>query len=85
MRVDDLVQLVPEPALPEMSPSSANAFPAISSAVLVLPSSFSSLSFLALSFLFSARSRASPSASGSFSRLPDALYFQDFCVRVSCF
>jgi hypothetical protein len=34
MRVDDLVQFSPESALREMSSSSANAFPAISRAVL---------------------------------------------------
>jgi len=63
MRVDDLIQFSPESALPEMFSSSANAFPAISSAVFVLPSSDCSLSFLDLSFLFSARSRVSSSAS----------------------
>src|ERR1700749_1143406 len=62
MRVDDLVQFPPESALREMSSSSANAFPAMSRAVLVLPSSDDSLSFLAFSFLFSARSRASSSS-----------------------
>src|SRR2546423_10963329 len=66
MLVDDLVQLSPESALFEMSSSSPNAFPAISSAVFVLPSSPASLSFLAFSFLFSARSRASSADSPLF-------------------
>src|SRR6266852_9988489 len=70
MRVDDLVQLSPESALFEMSSNSANAFPAISSAVRVFPSSPASLSFLALSFLFSARSRASSAGSAPFAGLP---------------
>src|SRR5579875_252875 len=71
MRVDDLVQFPPESALREMSSSSANAFPAISSAVLVLPRSEESLSFLAFSFLFSARSRAISSPPALFTGFPD--------------
>jgi hypothetical protein len=67
MLIDDLVQLSPESALFEMSSNSANAFPAMSSAVFVLPRSRVSLSFFALSFLFSARSRASSAASELFS------------------
>ncbi len=68
MHVDDLVQFSPESALREISSSSANAFPAISSAVFVLPSSLSSRPFRDFSFLFSARSRASYPASGRFCR-----------------
>jgi hypothetical protein len=45
------------------SPAARMLFPAISSAVFVLPSADCSLLFLALSFLFSARSRASSSPS----------------------
>jgi hypothetical protein len=71
MRVDDLVQPCPESALRETSSSSANAFPAISSAVFVLPSSDSSRSFRDFSFRFSARSRASSSAYALFVGLPD--------------
>ena len=50
MLIDDLVQFPPESALFEMSSNSANAFPAMSSAVFVLPRSRVSLSFFALSF-----------------------------------
>jgi hypothetical protein len=77
MLVDDQVQFSPESALLEMSSSSANAFPAISRAVFVFPSSLASFSFRAsslaesaLSFLFSARSRASSPDSGFLSGLP---------------
>jgi Transposase len=70
MRVDDLAQFSPESALREMSSSSANAFPAMSSAVLVLPSSDESFSFRAFSFLFSARSRASSSSPALFAGFP---------------
>src|ERR1700722_10826641 len=66
MRVNELVQLASESALPEMPSSSANAFPAMSSAVRVFPRSDSTLDFRAFSFLFSARSRASSSASALF-------------------
>ena len=66
MLADYLAQLSPESALFEMSSNSANAFPAISRAVFVFPSSLASFSFRAsslaesaFSFLFSARSRAS--------------------------
>jgi hypothetical protein len=45
MRVDDLIQFCPESALREMSSSSAKAFPAISRAVFVFPSSLSSRLF----------------------------------------
>ena len=77
MLADYLVQFSPESALLEMSSSSANAFPAISRAVFVFPSSLASFSFRAsslaesaFSFLFSARSRASSSGSASLTRLP---------------
>src|ERR1019366_3638381 len=57
MLADDLVQFSPESALFEISSSSANAFPAISSAILVLPRSRISFSFFAFSFMLYARSR----------------------------
>ena len=71
MLIDDLVQFSPESALFEMSSNSANAFPAMSSAVFVLPRSRvsfrSGLTYrIALSFLFSARSRASSAGSELF-------------------
>jgi hypothetical protein len=87
MRVDDLIQFSPESALPEMFSSSANAFPAMSSAVLVLSSCAASFSFRAsslavsdLSFLFSARSRASSSAPALLPGFPDVAG----SVPVSC-
>ena len=67
MLIDDLAQFPPESALFEISSNSANAFPAMSSAVFVLPRSRVSLSFFASSFLFSARSRASSAAPELFS------------------
>ena len=67
MLVDYLVQFSSESALFEISSSSANAFPAMSSAVFVFPRSRVSLSFCAWSFLFSARSRASSAESAFFS------------------
>src|SRR5260370_787496 len=70
MLVDALAQFSPESALFEMSSNSANAFPAISSAVRDFPSSPASLSFRAFSFLFSARSRASPSDSPMLAAVP---------------
>ena len=82
MRVDDLVQFPPESALREMSSSSANAFPAISSAVLVLPSSDESFSFRACSFLFSARSRVSSSSPALFNGFPDVAGSVPFSLLV---
>src|SRR5262249_10081780 len=61
--VDHSVDVVPESALSEICSKSANAFPAIESAVLVFPSSFLALSSSAVSFLFSARNRANSAAS----------------------
>src|SRR5215469_15601206 len=77
MIADYLVQLSPESALFEISSNSANAFPAISRAVFVFPSSLASFSFRASSlaessrsFLFSARSRASSPDPASLAGLP---------------
>ena len=67
MLIDDQAQFSPESALFEISSNSANAFPAMCSAVLVLRRSRVSLSFFALSFLFSARSGASSAVSELFS------------------
>jgi hypothetical protein len=79
MRVGDEVQSRPESALREMSSSSANAFPAKSSAAFVLPCSSSSRSFHDFSFLFSACSGASSSDFGCFARFPDVAGSVSFC------
>src|SRR5260370_8793813 len=54
MLVDDLAHFSPESALFDMASNTANAFPSISSAARVFPSSPASLSFPPFSFFFSA-------------------------------
>src|SRR6266567_4292861 len=83
--IDGLDQFCSESALFEMSSNSANAFPAMSSATLVLPRSRASLSFFAFSFLFSARSRVSSADSescSSFSFFPPGFREPAACCRL---